>query len=248
MSEYGLPFLDTFVYKEDRRLKTKVYHKPTDNKQYLLYTSCHPKQQINSIPHSLLVRAKRICTKEEDFISEAKSIITKLRKRKYPEKILRTAVERITKINREELLLPKEKKEDSRIRYIMTFNPSNPRMNEITATNIHLLARMRRNPITLEKIQTVYWKSRNLRDILITGLVNKKELQKQRCVPCRDVRKKQCLTCDRITYSNTVTSPENVTLKIRGNFNCQSQNCVYCLTCNCCGKKYIGESSQTINQ
>ena len=141
-SEYGLPFLDTFVYKEDRRLKTKVYHKPTDNKQYLLYTSCHPKQQINSIPYSLLVRAKIICTKEVDFISEAKSIITKLRKRKYPKKILRTAVERITTINREELLMPKEKKKDSRIRYIVTFNPSNPRMNEITATNIHLLARM----------------------------------------------------------------------------------------------------------
>ena len=33
VNDFGLPFLDTFVYKEDRRLKTKVYHKPTDNKQ-----------------------------------------------------------------------------------------------------------------------------------------------------------------------------------------------------------------------
>ena len=62
-SEFGLPFLDTFIYKEDQQLKDRVYHKPTDNKQYLLYTSCHPKQHKDAIPYGLLVRAKRICTK-----------------------------------------------------------------------------------------------------------------------------------------------------------------------------------------
>ena len=41
-SEYGLPFLDTFTYIEEEKLKTRVYHKPTDNKQYLHYSSCHP--------------------------------------------------------------------------------------------------------------------------------------------------------------------------------------------------------------
>ena len=63
-SEYGLPFLDTFIYKEDNILKTRVYHKPTDNKQYLLYTSCHPKNQKDAIHYGLLVRAKRICLKK----------------------------------------------------------------------------------------------------------------------------------------------------------------------------------------
>ena len=106
---------------------------------------------------------------------------------------------------------------------------------------------MRKNPITNEQIQTVYRKSRNLRDILITGIVNPKPSQKVRCIPCKDIRGKSCLTCDRITYSNSITSKDNVTLKIRGNYNCQSINCVYSLTCNCCGKKYIGQSSQTIN-
>ena len=78
-SEYGIPFLDTFTYIENNQLKTRVYHKPTDNKQYLHYTSCHPLQQKNAIPYGLLVRAKRICTKEEHFISEAKTIINKLK-------------------------------------------------------------------------------------------------------------------------------------------------------------------------
>ena len=65
--------------------KMKIYHKPTDNKQYLLYTSCHPGQQRDSIPFSVLIRAKRICSKELDFEAEARSIVRTLRKRKYTE-------------------------------------------------------------------------------------------------------------------------------------------------------------------
>ena len=34
-SEFGIPFLDTFTYINGNVLKTRVYHKPTDNKQYL---------------------------------------------------------------------------------------------------------------------------------------------------------------------------------------------------------------------
>ena len=113
-SEFGLPFLDTFIYKEDQQLKTRVYHKPTDNKQYLLYTSCRPKQHKDAIPYGLLVRAKRICTKNDEFISEARSIIRTLRTRKYPESTLISAVNRILSVSREILLNPK-KKEDKRI-------------------------------------------------------------------------------------------------------------------------------------
>ena len=247
-SEFGLPFLDTFIYKEDQQLKTRVYHKPTDNKQYLLYTSCHPKQHKDAIPYGLLVRAKRICTKNEEFISEARSIIRTLRTRKYPESKLISAVNRILSVSREILLNPKKKEEDKRIRYIITYNPSNPPMKNIIEKHIHYLARMKRNPINLQKIQTVFRKSSNLRNLIITGLINNKKQQLQKCVPCRNAGHKGCISCDRITFTNTVTSSENVTLKIRGNFNCQSYNCIYYLTCKCCNRKYIGESFQTVNQ
>ena len=96
VSEFGLSFLDTFVYKEDGILKTRVYHKSTDNKQYPLYPSCHPKQHKDAIPYGLLVRAKRICSKQEEFENAARSIINILRRRKYPESILRKAVLSVT--------------------------------------------------------------------------------------------------------------------------------------------------------
>ena len=79
-SDYGLP------YKEEDQLKTRVYQKPTNNKHYLLYTSCHPKQHKDAIPYGLLVRAKRICTKNNVFLLEARNITRTPITRKYPEK------------------------------------------------------------------------------------------------------------------------------------------------------------------
>ena len=245
-NEYGLSFLDTFTFIENGQLMTRVYHKPTDNKQYLHYSSCHPLQQKNAIPYGLLVRARRICTKEDHFISEAKTIINKLRERKYPEKILEQAVQKILSISREELLDHKTKEEDTRIRYVITYNPSNPKMKDISLKHLHLLARMKRNPINHEKVQIVYRKASNLRSILVSGIVNPGKNPTHRCLPCKDTRGKSCISCDRITRSDSITKNNN-TYKIRGYFNCQSENCVYCLICNCCQKRYVGESSQSVN-
>ena len=155
MSEYGLPFLDTFIYKENNELKIRVYYIPTDNKQYLHYISCHLKQQNDAIPCGLLVRAKRICTKNEEFLVEAQNIIRTLRTRKYLESTLVSAVKRILQTSREDLLSPRRKEKDKRIRYIITYNPSNRPLRNIVEKHIHYLARMKRNPITLQKIHTV---------------------------------------------------------------------------------------------
>ena len=87
-------------------------------------------------------------------------------------------MDRVININREELLKPKEVQEDNRIHYIITCNPRNPNMKEISYQHLHILAKMRKNPITLEQVQTVYRKSRNLKDLFITGIVNPKPTQK----------------------------------------------------------------------
>ena len=110
----------------------------------------------------------------------------------------------------------------------MSFNPSNPNMKNIYLKHLHLLARMKRNPITQENTQIVYRKSQNLRDLLVTGIINKTQKPPYRCTPCRDQRKKDCISCDRIVHSNIIAK-EHLKYKIRGYFNCQSENCIYSL-------------------
>ena len=45
-NEQGIPFLDTIIYRgNNNHILTKLYHKPTDNKQYLHFNSVHPRKQ-----------------------------------------------------------------------------------------------------------------------------------------------------------------------------------------------------------
>ena len=52
ISTTELQYLDTVVYKQDNKLHTKIFNKPTDCKQYLHYTSNHPQHTKLSIPYS----------------------------------------------------------------------------------------------------------------------------------------------------------------------------------------------------
>ena len=62
-SEQEIPFIDTIIYRGDNNhILTRLYHKPTDNKQYLHYNSAHPWKQKRSVPYGLLIRCKRICS------------------------------------------------------------------------------------------------------------------------------------------------------------------------------------------
>ena len=60
-----LPFLDTMVINNGVKIQTDIFYKPTYFvKQYLLYTSRHPKHTRNSIPYNLARRLKTIVSDE----------------------------------------------------------------------------------------------------------------------------------------------------------------------------------------
>ena len=67
-SRKSLPFLDTLLIKENGQLQTDIYYKPTDSKQYLLYTSCHPKHTRNSIPYNLARKLKMIISENNTLL------------------------------------------------------------------------------------------------------------------------------------------------------------------------------------
>ena len=68
-NENEIPFLDTIIYRgKYNHILTRLYHKPTDNKQYLHFNSAHPWRQKRSVPYGLLIRCRRICSEETYFI------------------------------------------------------------------------------------------------------------------------------------------------------------------------------------
>ena len=57
----------TTIQLENGKIKTDLYCKPTDKHQYLLHSSSHPYHTKKSIPYSLALRLRRICSKDDYF-------------------------------------------------------------------------------------------------------------------------------------------------------------------------------------
>ena len=243
-NQHEIPFLDTVIYRtRDNQLFTKVYHKPTDQKQYLHFHSAHPRKQKESVPYGLFIRTKRICSEEKHFEEEARHIIHQLKQRKYPSSLLQKAYTKVKKMNRQDLLRPSPSKNNKKIRLITNYNPNNPDLRSVLKKYEGLLLLTRKPAIKPEDIEITYNKSPSIRDMVVKSSLEKQPTTNL-CQPCY---KPRCKTCQQISTTQTITNQSNHSYRIRGNFNCQSTNIIYVLSCLICGTQYVGESSNTMN-
>ena len=119
-----LPFLDTMVINNGGKIQTDIYYKPTDSKQYLLYTPCHPKHTRNSIPYNLARRLKTIVSDEDTLNIRLGDLKKYLLKRKYPVKLIEDAISKVHSLDRRKLLSKSDKTDETNtIPYVTTFNP-----------------------------------------------------------------------------------------------------------------------------
>ena len=116
-----------YVINNGGKIQTDIFYKPTDSKQYLLYTSCHPKHTRNSIPYNLARRLKTIVSDEGTLNNRLSDLKMYLLKRKYPLKLIEDAISTVRSLDRRTLLNNNDKiKEANAIPYVTTFNPYNP--------------------------------------------------------------------------------------------------------------------------
>jgi hypothetical protein len=95
----GVPFLDTFVSIRGNKLVTRPHTKPTDTKQYLSPSSCHPPHIIKSIPYSQALRIKRICTDNSTFENELENLRGFFANRGYNTHLVDTAFWKVMKVD-----------------------------------------------------------------------------------------------------------------------------------------------------
>ena len=141
-SKTSIEFLDTTVYKnkEQNKLLTTVYYKPTDRRNFLHYTSVHPRSLIKSIPCSQALPLKKICAETSELSKNLQVLKESLINRGFKEKFLDTEFQRLSEIERDALLTPKEKEKDlKRILFITTYNKTLPNLKQIINKHWHLL-------------------------------------------------------------------------------------------------------------
>ena len=118
-----IPFLDVNIQIKNGKLETDLYCKPTDKHQYLLHSSSHPYHTKKSIPYSLALRLRRICSTEIALQKRFEELQHYLVKRGYKERFVKQQIDRTRQILREQAL--QENKRDNkcdRVLFVITYN------------------------------------------------------------------------------------------------------------------------------
>jgi hypothetical protein len=244
-----IPFLDVSVIISGTQLSTTLYKKPTDNPSYLHYYSEHPKFMKHSIPYSLAIRCRRLCSDIGDTKNNLQTLKDKFVSMSYPRKIVDDAIDKALQKPRDELhedqpadYRQTEHTEHNKTRLITTYHHNNPPLNRILQRHYNILCQSTRLATLFPSPpQVVYRRPQNLRDRLIHAKVNVPQQTYHGSGPCG----KPCHVCPLMRPVNRVkSSKSDFVFDIRGNYTCSSKNVVYLLECGLCRMQYIGETTQ----
>ena len=104
MSQTEVHFLGTTVFKVDKKLRSKMYVKPTDRQNYLHSKSEHPNSTKKSIAYSQALRFSKICYNRSNLHNNCKWLLNTLTKRGYNKTDTATQINRTISIPRNKLL------------------------------------------------------------------------------------------------------------------------------------------------
>ena len=131
-STQAIAFLDILVYiDKNRQLQTTLHTKPTNTHNYLHYMSSHPKHLKNSLPYSLAIRLRRICTDNNALRLQSDKLRQQFLARGYSHTLIEDQINKAISIPRQETLKLKPKKKLNRIPLVTTFNNTLPPLAQI---------------------------------------------------------------------------------------------------------------------
>ena len=160
----SIPFLDVNIQLHNSKIETDLYCKPTDKDQYLLYSSSHPIHTKKSIPYSLALQLRRICSKEDSFNIRATELELYLTKRGYKNRFVKSQIARAKLIPRNGAL--NEHNHDTpkptRVPFIVTYNPALPNIRDNPSSiqqNAYITSSAKRQlwPSVVHLTYAIYW-------------------------------------------------------------------------------------------
>ena len=114
-SSQQIKFLDVNIKIKDGFIQTDLTSKDTDKHMYLHVTSRYPISVKTVIPYVLEIRAKRICSEDEDYSVRRTEIKTHLRKRGYTNNMVEKQLKKVDNLDRENLIQYNTKKQNNRV-------------------------------------------------------------------------------------------------------------------------------------
>lgn len=232
INEQSIDFLDTTVYKgpqftDTHKLDIKVYFKTTDTHALLYNTSFHPQHTFKGIIKSQLLRFKRICTREENFMEAVKILFTALRERGYTRSMLRSCFKTFQ--------VRKERDRGDLIPLITSFSSTSVMLNRRFKINFDKFIGSS-GLLPHSQVISAYRRNKNLQDYLVRAKLPDLQSQKPHFLGAQF----------RTLHFVRSCTKEKTIVKIQQGFTPRSTNCVYLLFCAKCGLKYVGETKNSL--
>lgn len=132
-SQSKISFLDLQIHvDEDGILHSSLCHKPFAGNTILHAISAHPQSLLDSIPYSQFLRLRMNCTLDADFHLAAKDLHDRLLQWGYRRSLLKRAFNRVTKLNRHDLIhSTKLNKPNQSVRIITQFSKQHSQIRSI---------------------------------------------------------------------------------------------------------------------
>lgn len=228
----SIDFLDTTVYKgenfeRNQKLDIKVYFKETDTHTLLYKTSFHPRHIFKGLIKAQLIRFRRICTQEKDFMEAVKILFDALKQRGYVRSFLRDSLKTFQ--------VSKQKTKRELIPLITNFSTISARLNHRFKENYQSMIESQ-GLLTNYQVMSAYRRNRNLKDYLVRA----------KLPPLQQVTKMNIISETFVRLKYVYNRKTKLIFKITQQFTPLTSNCIYLIFCAQCGVQYIGETKNSI--
>ena len=238
--------MDVTLSRVGDKLKTDLYTKGTDTHQSLQFSSCHPYHTKRSIPYSQTLRLRRICSEDKDFYKRVKELKGYLKARGYDMSMVEKQVLEAMKKSREEALRENENRDDRKDRdvFVTTYHPAlSEKAFRIFKNNHSVLNSRDDHREIFENVPMIsFRRAKSLQDILVRAKLKEITTEPNLCSGCNG--RSDCEVCRILKKGSEFTNKDGSRIfDIRkGTLHCNTEKCIYLMTCNICSKQYVGKS------
>ena len=242
----SLPYLDVRVIIKNGEVKTDIYSKPTDTYNYLPFNSAHPRHVVRNIPYSLARRIKGIVSDENLLPDRMKDMTSRLKMKKYPNQLIRDAIQKAMAIPRNDIINPPEKNthtntlgSNKSIYFVSTFDPNVKHPASKFKSILDNFNESRNCETDKLKINYSFRKNPSLKQLLMF----RKTPGSKQVFKCSD----DCILCRENIYAgDKLVLKTGVKINPNSRFECTSRNVIYLIICSGCKEFYVGETGDTL--
>ena len=218
-----------------------LYIKPTNTFQYLLKDSNHPEFIFKNIPKSLFIRIRRICSDYTDYLYFSRLYIKQLISRGYDYDKLSKTRFLVGNLDRADIL-PYKIKNNNKYDYKSIKLKFNFDLNFSTIKKDFRLYfnSIQNSCLFLEKTKTkldlTLKIEKNLK-LLFVNNFKMSNFSNNRMKACN-----KCINC-KLVYNVNHIKLGSVNIPLFSSGNCNSENCIYIITCIKCKIYYVGQTN-----